>query len=134
MLGGIVAIFLYQALEPGVETMSYGNNSINPFRANRSFPSGSAHLAHCVFHVGLVESNRKNIGSGGLHRFKNMTAVQRGRLYVFWRRMLGPEYRNQQQQSEGASGSGVIVSVIAMPINFQPVDSWFESSGTILFI
>ena len=127
MLRGIVAIFLYQAVEPGVETISYGNNSVNPFRANRAFPSGSAHLAHCVFHVGLGKSNTKNIGSGGLHRFKNMTAVLRGRLSVFWRRMLGPEYRNQRG---GASGSGVIISVIATPMNFQPVDSWLESSGT----
>ena len=110
LAGGLVAIFLYRAFDRERGAVA-DNSGTNLFKRNASFRSSSADSINNVFNVGFGEAAERSLEQVVHIRAKILTAAPRDRFFDFFGdQFWDPRDRNQQQQVQEASGSGVIVS------------------------
>jgi Do/DeqQ family serine protease len=111
LVGGIVAIFIYRALEDNSgqapETRSLRTSSQIPF-----FNTSSADSINNVFNVGFGEAAESTLEQVVHIRARIAAAAPRDPFFEFFGDgFWGRQYRNQQQpqQLQEASGSGVVI-------------------------
>lgn len=110
LAGGLVAIFLYRAFDSERVEVPVNTGS-NHFKRNASFRSSSADSINNVFNVGFGEAAERSLEQVVHIRAKILTAVPRDPFFDFFGdQFWDPRDRNQQQQVQEASGSGVIIS------------------------
>jgi Do/DeqQ family serine protease len=109
LLGGIIAIVLYRSFERTTNT----NDNTSNFLTGRpaALRSASEDSINNVFSVGFGAAAERSLEQVVHIRARIVSAVPRNPYFEFFGDgFWGRQYRNQQQQVQEASGSGVIIS------------------------